>query len=73
MTKNEYVQFAPEAGIDRAPTEAENGEGPFMTEEELNAIEPYEEEPGLCHVCNGSGEGRYEGSTCYACNGKGEV
>ena len=27
----------------------------------------------ICGTCNGSGEGRYDGSVCYACHGKGEV
>lgn len=26
---------------------------------------------GLCSVCNGSGEGQYDGSTCHSCHGKG--
>ena len=29
--------------------------------------------PCLCSHCNGSGEGRYDGSTCQACRGSGEV
>lgn len=27
---------------------------------------------GICAVCNGSGEGRFERTTCYACKGSGE-
>lgn len=29
-------------------------------------------EPGICHACNGSGEGQHEGTTCYQCKGAGE-
>ena len=25
-----------------------------------------------CHVCNGSGEGMYDGSSCYHCGGTGD-
>ncbi len=25
----------------------------------------------ICFLCNGSGEGMYDGSTCYACKGTG--
>jgi hypothetical protein len=32
-----------------------------------------EEEDEICGSCNGSGEGRYDGSTCYSCKGSGEV
>ena len=34
--------------------------------------EDLQQEPGLCPVCNGSGEGQYEGTTCHACKGTGE-
>lgn len=27
----------------------------------------------ICRACNGSGEGRYDGSTCKICKGNGEV
>ena len=27
---------------------------------------------GYCPTCNGSGEGRHDGTTCYSCNGSGE-
>jgi RecJ-like exonuclease len=27
----------------------------------------------ICSDCNGSGEGRYEGSTCRSCGGSGEI
>lgn len=27
----------------------------------------------LCHYCNGSGEGRADGTTCYRCRGIGSV
>jgi hypothetical protein len=30
-----------------------------------------EDEEDICRVCNGSGEGMYDGSRCYACKGKG--
>ena len=51
------------------------------TAEELERDNPYnqwmyedrDDEPGLCPTCNGSGEGRYEGTNCYACKGKGEI
>lgn len=29
--------------------------------------------PDLCTACNGSGEGRYDGTKCCACGGKGVV
>jgi hypothetical protein len=29
-------------------------------------------EPLLCNACNGSGEGRYDGTTCSCCRGSGE-
>ena len=41
--------------------------------------DPDSEEPALeveseiCPACNGSGEGRYDGSTCSNCRGTGEV
>lgn len=37
------------------------------------AMEDERDEPCLCGACNGSGEGRYDGSTCYACGGSGEL
>ena len=30
-------------------------------------------EPGICPNCNGSGEGKHDGTKCYQCNGTGEV
>jgi DnaJ-class molecular chaperone len=30
-------------------------------------------EPGICPACNGSGEGRNEGTTCHTCKGEGEI
>lgn len=38
-----------------------------------NQPEDFDEEmeQGCCSVCNGSGEGQFEGTRCYACNGKG--
>lgn len=27
----------------------------------------------MCENCNGSGEGRYDGTTCWHCKGKGVV
>jgi len=30
-------------------------------------------ESEICPICNGSGEGRYDGSTCKRCGGIGEV
>lgn len=30
-------------------------------------------ETDICPVCNGSGEGQYDGSTCGKCKGHGEV
>lgn len=27
----------------------------------------------LCGICNGSGEGRYDGSKCFTCKGMGTV
>jgi len=32
-----------------------------------------ETEGGYCAVCNGSGEGMYDGTRCPTCKGKGEV
>jgi hypothetical protein len=31
-----------------------------------------DEERPICGTCNGSGEGRVDGSVCTACNGSGE-
>lgn len=31
-----------------------------------------DDEVGYCTSCNGSGEGRYDGSTCTNCKGLGE-
>ena len=31
------------------------------------------DEPLLCGDCNGSGEGRYDGSSCFSCKGSGEI
>ena len=36
-----------------------------LAQEEEDAANDY------CGVCNGSGEGRYDGSRCWACKGKG--
>ena len=33
--------------------------------------EDEDEEEYLCWLCNGSGEGRYDGSICTWCNGSG--
>lgn len=41
-----------------------------LTFEEVNAPEE-PEEPGICVACNGSGEGKYDGTTCSTCHGKG--
>jgi len=30
------------------------------------------DELDYCHVCNGSGEGMYDGSSCYHCGGSGD-
>lgn len=30
-------------------------------------------EPVLCDICNGTGEGMWDGSICQTCRGKGEV
>lgn len=37
--------------------------------------EEYEQEmgPPLCTLCNGSGEGMWDGSTCSSCKGSGVV
>ena len=44
-----------------------------------NVIDDEEEEDdtedqgeGYCQMCNGSGEGQFDGSICPACKGKGE-
>ncbi len=31
------------------------------------------DEHGICQDCNGSGEGRHDGSTCKTCRGAGET
>lgn len=38
---------------------------------EQRAIAPHE--PDICLDCNGSGEGRADGTTCRTCRGEGEV
>ena len=46
-----------------------------MENPEMTAHQPqgYDEEmeQGCCAVCNGSGEGQFEGSRCYSCKGTG--
>ena len=32
-----------------------------------------DDEPGICGNCNGSGEGRFDGTTCWSCKGSGET
>ena len=34
--------------------------------------ETSDDEAGICPTCNGSGEGRHEGTTCRTCKGSGE-
>lgn len=59
-------------------------DAPCMTWEDLGLEEVTEEteacqhwieaeESRVCGACNGSGEGRYDGSRCYTCHGSGEV
>ena len=36
-------------------------------------IEDDEDEYDYCHVCSGSGEGMYDGSSCHACGGTGNA
>lgn len=31
--------------------------------------EVFDDTDYICTVCNGSGEGQYDGTKCYACNG----
>ncbi len=33
----------------------------------------FDDEPGLCPWCNGSGEGQHDGTICTHCKGTGEV
>lgn len=37
----------------------------------VSYIEHEEDMDMICNVCNGSGEGKYEGTSCYACRGSG--
>ena len=30
-----------------------------------------DDEDALCYSCNGSGQGRYDGTTCWCCRGSG--
>ena len=32
-----------------------------------------DQDAGYCEICNGSGEGMYDGSTCWLCKGSGHV
>ena len=52
----------------------------FGKKEETPMIEEHEDnedytdeidEYDYCHVCSGSGEGMYDGSSCYKCKGSG--
>ncbi len=41
--------------------------------EEIEEVIEQEEDENLCSMCNGSGEGMWDGSRCSSCNGSGEV
>jgi DnaJ-class molecular chaperone len=43
----------------------------MVQEEDDDDEEEFDEEPELCVVCNGSGEGMYDGSICSSCGGDG--
>lgn len=47
---------------------------PMMNEHDDNEYIEEDEDDGyeICHRCNGSGEGMYDGSTCGYCKGTGE-
>lgn len=42
-------------------------------DEQYDHDEADECELGICTHCNGSGEGRYDGTRCDWCKGKGEI
>jgi DnaJ-class molecular chaperone len=47
-----------------------------MIEEHEDGNEDYTDETDeydYCHVCSGSGEGMYDGSSCHACGGTGNA
>ena len=48
-------------------TPEEKDEAKFATSDYYESSE----EPNYCSVCNGSGEGMYDGTTCMYCKGKG--
>ena len=67
---------------DSEPTESaeeSDGKWPFPRPQEptdgSESLEPApeddEDDDPYCPQCDGSGEGRYEGSTCYSCGGSG--
>lgn len=68
------------AEIEEARAEAERINAETAIDEALRdeedaraaAEEREYEERAICGCCNGSGEGRYDGSTCSACRGSGE-
>ncbi len=39
--------------------------------EEYDEFDGDDDEHDICHQCNGSGEGMYDGSKCHACHGSG--
>jgi len=53
----------------------EHDEDPQDLSEDYERSEDYTDEIDefdYCHVCNGSGEGMYDGSSCYHCGGTGD-
>jgi hypothetical protein len=48
-----------------------SGYNPFDYFEPDEDDEEDEDEDPLCPVCNGTGEGQYDGSRCYSCKGSG--
>lgn len=44
-----------------------------LFEDRLAEEEAEDEDTDICGCCNGSGEGRHDGSRCPVCKGRGEV
>ena len=43
-----------------------------ILDQKIEDHQEYDDEPGLCAWCNGSGEGMHDGTTCTHCKGSGE-
>jgi DnaJ-class molecular chaperone len=46
---------------------------PMIDEEDNEDYTDEIDEYDYCHVCSGSGEGMYDGSSCHACGGTGNA